>query len=315
MGTENEFAREVLLKTGLNSLIRKNFYENLKSLIELKNEKTNFHDFTNQKIIAYFSDLAFYAKKEQICISESQFDNIVDAIAARRLSFNHEQQVNILSALSVFPKTSSKTSRNYFDVWQAIEESAIKQMHAWTIENNLLLADCFYILNLGKISKFTQKILRRIGKHANNLNKHELLHFLFLLNVIRKPIENMIDIERNLLSKGTIEMFNIDEIGVIAMGFFKTETAIKSPKLLKYIFNKLSCNIHNVPDLSMVNILKILRYSSRLAEQDMIRNILDEISPHIHRFSLTSCLHVILIGTAIQQCHHVSKLLFFKSFL
>ena len=56
-------------------------------------------------------------------------------------------------------------------------------------------------------------------------------------------------------------------------------------------------------DLTLVNLLKIIRYSSKPVHCDLMKKLFDEIEPRLANFNILSCLHIALMGTNLQLCH------------
>lgn len=307
---ENEFAHRVLESAGVQNLLKQH------ELIPFINKK--FHPETSidallsknwdecdiSEIMSDLESIITYCKTFDVQISDKKFDKFIDTFADRRFELTDDQLLDALKLLKFLPETPSKHTRNYWDLWLAIEQVCLERYHHWDINKRLLTTDHFYQLNLGRSSKLSYDVAIRMGRKIPQLPKEQLLQLMFLLNVTRSAITEMIDIEVNLAR--SLHRMTIDEVAVVCMGFFKTETRIRDPIVLKLIYEKLKANLDTIESIPLVNIFKVLRHSSKNRDHFLITGLLDAIVPHLSRFSLMACLHVALLGTDLQQCHEKS---------
>lgn len=91
-----------------------------------------------------------------------------------------------------------------------------------------------------------------------------------------------------------------DELAVVALGCFKTETKIKSDLVIKEMGKRIIENANNIHEMSLTALLKIIRFSEKLTCADVISDILRSMRPEIGRLSNLCCLHLALLGTNVQ---------------
>lgn len=58
-----------------------------------------------------------------------------------------------------------------------------------------------------------------------------------------------------------------------------------------------------VKDITLVNLAKILRYSSKPIHADLMNKLHDKLLPNIDRFNILTCMHISLLGTNLQNFH------------
>lgn len=90
---------------------------------------------------------------------------------------------------------------------------------------------------------------------------------------------------------------NVDEIAVVALGYFKTKTKIKLTPIMKTMIENVVKNAEHIHEIYLSAILKVLRLSntSKLAKES--NYMLNKLSNEISRFSEVCCLHIGLSGT------------------
>ncbi|XP_063699937.1 FAST kinase domain-containing protein 5, mitochondrial-like [Culicoides brevitarsis] len=267
---------------------------------------------STEELYAGLESVATYCREYDLQISETCFDEIIDAFADRRHEFSDEILLDLLKLLMILPTTPSKNTRNYWDLWLAIEDVCLARVRSWDLGKRLLYVDHFHSLGLGKTSKLTHNVVMRMGRNIPKLPKDLFLQLLFFLNVTRDPIDEMIDIEKNWIH--SMDDMTIEEVGVVCTGLFKTKTRIRDIRVLKKLYAKLHRHLDTVDSMTLSNILKQLEYSTKAKETYLVIELLDALTPHIHRFHLVSCLHIGTLGTDMQQCHEPSLKLVIQRF-
>jgi len=87
---------------------------------------------------------------------------------------------------------------------------------------------------------------------------------MFYANTSRKflPTLPMYDIEQEICSY--YNDFNIKELGIVSLGFFKTQTPIRNQELVKNLYNSVIKEIANINSVELAAFLKVLKYSLKL---------------------------------------------------
>jgi len=84
---------------------------------------------------------------------------------------------------------------------------------------------------------------------------------MFYANTSRKflPTLPMYDIEQEICSY--YNDFNIKELVIVSLGFFKTQTPIRNQELVKNLYNSVIKEIANINSLELAAFLKVLKNS------------------------------------------------------
>lgn len=256
---------------------------------------------TGAELVALLQHITMYCSRHSVCISDDRFDRFVDVFCAQCFHLSDAELLASLLHLAHLPETPSLNTKNFLELWSVLDDTCCERIANWPIGQILLTCDHWYLLNLGKVNKFNWNAAKKLGRKIRKLSAPHLVQTMFYTNLLRSPIVEMIDFEMNMaLSVGRM---SLDEIAVMCMGFFKTQTTIKSPELIGELYVRLLAEIDTVPDIGLVNVLKMLRYSSRIPHAEPMRQLLDACVAQVPRLSLLSCLHVMLLGTDIQLCH------------
>ncbi|XP_052899990.1 uncharacterized protein LOC128306498 [Anopheles moucheti] len=228
-------------------------------------------------------------------------------------TFTDTQLSQALETLAFLEEIKTIYEQNYLILWTTLDNECLERVALWNVEQLLHFADQWYPLRLAKQGKFVSKAIWKISNRLRKLPPEQLLKTVFYINLTRVPVENMMDIETNF--QQNFDAFTIDNIAVLCMGFFKTETPIRNSELLDKIYYKLTADLPTVQDIPLTAILKLLRYSSRIPNVASMQNLLDALVPVIPRLSLLACLHVALLGSDIHICHRGTLELIVDKFL
>lgn len=114
-------------------------------------------------------------------------------------------------------------------------------------------------LFLGRFCDFIFVIIDRCSRKANKLNKDQLVNIFFCFNVCRS---RAVDFDYEYALENLINEMNVDELAVVAMGYFKTKTKIKLVPILKAMTEKVVENSKNIHEISLSAILKVNIYQS-----------------------------------------------------
>lgn len=140
----------------------------------------------------------------------------------------------------------------------------------------------------------------KIARRIHQLSPNMFVETMFYLTTARTKIP-MVDAERHFLD--IMDELNINEISIVSLAFFKTESKLLNHETISKIYSKTIENIDSISEISLVSILKILRYSSKPQHDKDMELLSNAILPHMHKFGLISCLHIALIGTNLQYLH------------
>jgi hypothetical protein len=206
-------------------------------------------------LAAEFEKVAHHCEMKNICLSSERFDGLVDAITKNSSNFSDDQIIHLLTCLRLFPETESPKTRNFLDIWSALNDTCVDRIRDWKTDQLLYVADHWYMLNLSKIGKYTWQALRKVSRHIRRLKPEQLVQTMFYINQTRTGVENMIDFEISLNEH--MDGMTLDEISVLCVGFFKTKTPLRQNDVIERVYRRLINEAETVKDISLTNILKV----------------------------------------------------------
>ncbi|XP_050067644.1 uncharacterized protein LOC126556419 [Anopheles maculipalpis] len=246
-------------------------------------------------------------------LEDNRFTEFIATFVRLVPTFSDSQLSQALETLAVLEEIKSIHEPNYLTLWTTLDSECLERVTSWNVDQLLHFADRWYPLRLAKQGKYVNKAIWKISNRLRKLPPNQLLKTVFYINLTRVPVENMMDIETNFHQN--FDHFSIDDIAILCMGFFKTETPIRNGELLEKIYQKLTAHLSTVEDIGLTAILKLLRYSSRIPQVESMQHLLDALVPEVPKLSVLACLHVALLGSDIHVCHRDTLELVVEKFL
>uniref|UniRef100_A0A6P7F9H3 FAST kinase domain-containing protein 5, mitochondrial n=1 Tax=Diabrotica virgifera virgifera TaxID=50390 RepID=A0A6P7F9H3_DIAVI len=295
---ENIYAHKIVFKDFLPSSVI-NVPENDVSSTEWFQEvlAQNWRDSNIDDIVTTFYRVKNFCIKNGIAILDTRFDNLVDGLMDNCEHIKDDQLIGLLYCLSEYPPVESYKSHNFHDVWSCLDDICCWKIIEWDMEKSFTVANAWYKLRLGKHCDYIYTLINRTAKRADDLTKEQLLSIYFYLNVYRK---RAVDFEYEFALEKLVNDMDIDEMGVVAMGYFKTKTKIKLVNIQEALAKKVIENSSTAHDITLTAILKVLRYSKPFKIIKTIEQMVDKLYPEIDRLSDLCCTHLALMSTGIQ---------------
>lgn len=236
-------------------------------------------------------------------LEDRKHSRLCSALVSSVAQLDDNQLLKVLSALSLWPPTSATTTPNFVALWNALDQTCTERINRWDMTRMFLVADHWYALKLSRISMYNVRMTKLLGRKVSSMGPTQLVQYLFYANLSRKlePFIIKKDIEKRITE--VLPQISIEEIGVIAMGFFKTQTFLKNEKLVEAIVKKTQENLECVSDASLCAILKLLRKSIPVTQWKLLEDLLDTLMPQLPRLNNMVLLQVALLGNDLLVYH------------
>lgn len=248
-------------------------------------------------LISTFNVLSHHCKNTETCISSDDYDEFIQNLVLKLKNLSDDKILRVLEDLNRFPQAQNTYTKNFHELWKELDKECIERSRNWKYPQMLKVCNLWLMLHLCRIGDYTGKVVSKITRRVDRLSKDAFLEVMFYLSICRIKIP-LTDVETKFLE--VIDTLTINEIGIVCLAFFKTESSIRDAKLIDKIYDRTIKSIASIEDITLVNILKTIRYSSDLIHWQRMEVLSDAITPHIHKFNLISCLHVALLGTNMQ---------------
>lgn len=263
--------------------------------------KTSLDGKSNDDLIQIVELIAEHCREFEVSITNEKFNKIVQQIVGRVESFSDDEIVRMLLTLKKIPPTPDALTKNYADLWQAVDAECVNRIPEWKPQYLMKMCALWNQLDLAKFGQFSRNAIRKTVRYVHKCSPKELVEIMFFINVCRRHVEEMVDIERQISKH--FHHFSIEELGVISIAFFKSQTKMKSFELITNFYDALLKNLDDIADITLASILKNLRYCSDFIHCERMELLCGELAKKTETCSLLCCLHMALLGTNLQICH------------
>jgi hypothetical protein len=261
-----------------------------------------WHNESAESVFVSFEKVSLYCSKKLISVREEMFDGLIKEVAQKCPQLSDDDLIRILACLRLWPAENA-SSRNYVELWNAVDKECTVRMKKWDRNKLLLVADHWYLLRLGRFSGFMWHCTVRLSRRPEKLTASQLVQCMFYINIRRKfpPHISVYDFEYSL--EKCLDELTVDELGILAMGFFKSEKPIRSQTLLTELMRHIMNSVDTIHEITLAALLKVIRYSLQPTSADMLFVLMDKLMPNIDRLSQLCCTHIALLGTNVQLYH------------
>ncbi|XP_077292975.1 FAST kinase domain-containing protein 5, mitochondrial [Arctopsyche grandis] len=301
---ENSHAYSIMKKRADSYQLAKKFEPSTSAMSHERYESILNYDWgrsTPEDLISSFEALSNYAFHYNIGIDLEIFDGFVDALTDNMKVMSDKQLESVCGNFLKWPETASVKTRNFVEIWAALDDVLINRLIDWDVNTSLLFADYMHKLNLSRRCDYTWKVTNKIIRVAKKLSTEQLVQSMYYIAASRKSSKFMYSFE--LAFENQFNDLTIDEIGVVSIGFFKSKAPLRNLLFVDTLINRVADEASNVTDISLCGILKIIRYSAKIQNIAAINRLQDALGPRINDLSLLCCVHVALVGTPVNIFH------------
>ncbi|KAK9874377.1 hypothetical protein WA026_002724 [Henosepilachna vigintioctopunctata] len=303
-GLENQYMYQIVNKNFPLFPSSSTKFEKVKTLNEFEkvlsqNYKLNSgHNATD--ILKVFKCVEEYCLLYKITLSDTRFDDLVDGLMDHCENLNDDELLELLLCLTRYIKCDSYRDHNFHDVWSCLNDICCDRIKDRSMEYLMQLADAWYELDLGRIGEFIYNLIDHSTKKANKLTKDQVVKIFFFSNVIRRK---SIAFEHEKAVEKYLPQLSVDELGVIALGYFKSMSKIKLTNIALAMIEAVKKNYSTINQITLTSIIKVIRFTKPTTLFVEYNNMLDSLVDQIDRLSPQCCLHIAIIGSSMLTLH------------
>lgn len=293
---ENEYAHGVM----------ENIQTYKDSLVKLHSADKKFsHSSSSSKELSEFAEVTYKALPNGLNLENRQFTPLINNIARVLPNVTDDDVINFLHYLCLWSPSPKSYSPNFKLLWNSLDDQCVQRFKSWDLNRKLRVADYWFCLRLNRISQYNQNLISSMLQNLDSLSDSNVVQLMFLVNLQRKvPEKYMRPLENKLLT--IIKSSTIEEIGVICLGFFKTENKVRDVRIIKAIITRYCREVKKIEPLTVNAILKFLKKSMQLPETDYYIPLLQKSISYVTNWDVPTSIHLALLST---ECHVYDPLL------
>lgn len=175
------------------------------------------------------------------------------------------------------------------------ETDLCRRANQMTLHQLLLAADLWRCIGR-QVPQFLKHLYDSVSPHLVQMGVPELVQLLFIIGEGRHFPTSLIRPVQRLL-RSHLQKLHPEEIGIICLGLFKSQTSI-SESAATQIVNKAHSCVKELSDFAMVNVLKYLRFSY-LYHKEWMQDMTKEVPRRAPRMGVSGLMHVALTCSAL----------------
>ncbi|XP_040912254.1 FAST kinase domain-containing protein 5, mitochondrial [Toxotes jaculatrix] len=200
--------------------------------------------------------------------------------------------LQLLEVMQSFVWLDMPPSHTVLGLYETELSHRAKQM---TLHQLLLAADLWRCIGR-QIPQFLQHLYDLVHLYLGQMGVPELVQLLYIMGEGRHCPTSLIRPLQQLLMHHLQQLYP-EEVGVVCLGLFKSQTSI-SESVVTQIVDKALSSVKEMSDFAMVNVLKFLRFSY-LYHKAWMEAMTQEVPQRAPRMGVKGLMHVALASSAL----------------
>ncbi|ODN02422.1 FAST kinase domain-containing protein 5, partial [Orchesella cincta] len=238
-----------------------------------------------------------YSCQDELPITHPKIQEVIENVLADLKWCSDDELCQVLYHVRYFLPCPSSKDPAFMKVWSRIDEECLLRHPTWSLDFCFVVADLWYGISLARFSQFHWTLIKKLFRKVNKLSKEHFVRFMFCLNLNREMPDNSnpYDLEYSLYK--LVDQLSAEEVVVIAMAFFKTQTHIRDPQLMKALMHTVMKTSDSLDSISVAAVAKLTRFCTDTKSAEDVWQFQEKFIPEIPKLSIAACTHLALSGT------------------
>lgn len=247
--------------------------------------------------VVAFIESAYTSHEAKLPVTHPKNQEAVGNLLKEIAQVTDDELCQILYHMRFFAPCPSGKDPSYMSIWKQLDKECQVRRPTWSLDFSFVVADLWYGMNLARHSEFHWSLIKKLFRKCDKLSKEHFVRFLFCLNINRDIPDNINTYDLEYSLNKICHLLTPEEVVIIGMAFFKTQTPLRDPNLLKRLLIIFMKNSESMDSVSVSAISKLTRYSADYKSSQIVQEFQDKFIPEIPRLSITACTHLTLTGT------------------
>lgn len=218
----------------------------------------DWSQLTSAEILRNFKFLSVNAFQKNEEITGEDYLKIISVVTAKCWKFSDHELHTLLKYLELWPsiekvRNPNNPARNLFE---QIDKEFDKRSRNWTVDKTLMYCDTVCRV-FSFHSSFVSNSLNRITMNPSTLSHTNIVQIMYYLFIYGIPKSRVTQLEPYI--EDHFDKFRAEELGVICLGYFRTQVHITSDTLLCKLMQKVIDNVDSVTSNEMGAFFKAIR--------------------------------------------------------
>lgn len=245
-----------------------------------------------QTIVDYFCKLSSLpAEQRPILLSSASFA-LLCQLSVKNIKFFDTPA--LISVLKAFVNLEIPHSHPMLDMY---ETRFCHEVWEMSLDQLLLVADLWRYLGR-RAPRFLKIFFSYLNLHWKDLSLSQLIHLIYIIGESRQVPQDLMQ-KLELLILKYIDLINLEEVGAICLGFFKSSSSL-SEFVMRKIGDLACADMQHLSSHALVHILKMFRFTH--VDHVNFMKQLGEIAPQrIPSLGVQGVMHLTLACSALRM--------------
>nr|CAH92792.1 hypothetical protein [Pongo abelii] len=253
--------------------------------------RVNQNNLQAQVIVDYLCKLSSLPAEQHPVLLGSTGFALLCQLSVRKIKlFDTQDLINVLKAFVIL---GIPHSHSMLDVY---ETKCCHQVWEMSVDQLLLVADLWRYIGR-KVPRFLNICCSYLNLRWKDLSLSQLVHLIYVIGENRQVSQDLMQKLESLILK-YIDLINLEEVGTICLGFFKSKTNL-SEFVMRKIGDLACADMQHLSSHSLVNIVKMFRFT-HVDHINFMKQI-GEIAPQrIPSLGVQGVMHLTLYCSALR---------------
>nr|XP_006139282.1 FAST kinase domain-containing protein 5, mitochondrial [Pelodiscus sinensis] len=165
-----------------------------------------------------------------------------------------------------------------------------------SLDQLLLVADLWRCLGRS-VPRYLQIFFSYVNLHRTDLTLPQLVQLLYIIGEGRRVPQDLMQKLESLVLK-YLDSLNLEEVGTVCLGFFKSNSAI-SEHVMRKIGDKVAAQMADMSNYALVNVLKMFRYT-HVDHLEFLKQLGRVVPPRIGTIGIQGVMHITLACSSLR---------------
>ncbi|XP_048204851.1 FAST kinase domain-containing protein 5, mitochondrial [Perognathus longimembris pacificus] len=242
-------------------------------------------------IVDYFCKLSTLPAEQHPGLLPRSSFALLCQLSVKNIQLFHIE--DLISILKAFVGLGIPRSHPILDVY---ETRFCHQVWKMSLNQLLLVADLWRYLGR-RVPRFLNIFFSYLNLHWKELSLSQLIHLIYIIGESREVPQDLMQ-KLELLIVKYIDLINLEEVGTICLGFFKSSSSL-SEFVMRKIGDLACADMKNLSNRALVHILKMFRFTH--VDHVKFMKQFGEIAPQrIPSLGVQGVMHLTLACSALR---------------
>uniref|UniRef100_H0XW80 FAST kinase domains 5 n=2 Tax=Otolemur garnettii TaxID=30611 RepID=H0XW80_OTOGA len=244
-----------------------------------------------QIIADYFCKLSSLpVEQHPVLLSNTSFA-LLCQLSVKNIQFFHTP--DLINILKAFVTLGIPHSHSMLAVY---ETKFCHQVWEMSLDQLLLVADLWRCLGR-RVPQFLKIFFSYLNLHWKDLSLTQLVHLIYIIGENRQVPQDLMQKLESLILKH-IDLINLEEVGTICLGFFKSSSSL-SEFVMRKIGDLACADMQHLSSHALVHILKMFRFT-HVDHINFIKRFVEVAPQRIPSLGVQGVMHLTLGCSALR---------------